>query len=207
MNKQASIHKAVPKIELSEARILEVAEETLRRFGPDKTTVVDVARALGVSHGSVYRHFASKADLRAAVVRRWLDASLSPLAAIAEEEGPALVKLRRWLDRLVAIKRERAVADPELFAAYYTLAQEAAEVVREHMAELRRQVGGILAEGALRGEVVITTDPEQTAQAILDATVKFQNPAHAASWTDPNVDNAYENVWQLIEGGLRVRVN
>ena len=207
MNKQASIHKAVPKIELSEARILEVAEETLRRFGPDKTTVVDVARALGVSHGSVYRHFASKADLRAAVVRRWLDASLSPLAAIAEEEASALVKLRHWIDRLVAIKRERAIADPELFAAYYTLALEAAEVVREHMAELRRQVGGILAEGALRGEVVITTDPEQTAQAILDATVKFQNPAHAASWTDPNVDNAYENVWQLIEGGLRVRVN
>ena len=33
------------------------AEEVLRRYGPPKATVVDVARALGVSHGSVYRHF------------------------------------------------------------------------------------------------------------------------------------------------------
>ena len=44
----------------------------LRRFGPAKTTVVDVARALDVSHGSVYRHFPSKAALRDAVTERWL---------------------------------------------------------------------------------------------------------------------------------------
>ena len=206
MNKKESLHKAVPKIELSEARILEVAEETLRRFGPDKTTVVDVARALKVSHGSVYRYFASKADLRAAVVRRWLDATLSPLAAIVGEETPTLVKLRRWIDRLVSIKRERALADPELFAAYYILAQESAEVVKEHMGELRQQVSDILAEGALSGEVIIT-DTVRTAQAILDATVKFQNPAHAASWADPGIDDAYETVWQLIESGLKVRVD
>ena len=42
---------------LTPERILDAAEEVLRRFGPTKTTVVDVARALGVSHGSVYRHF------------------------------------------------------------------------------------------------------------------------------------------------------
>ena len=45
-------------------RILEATEEVLRRHGPAKATVVDVARALGVSHGSVYRHFRTKAVLR-----------------------------------------------------------------------------------------------------------------------------------------------
>ena len=38
---------------LTRERILEAAEEVLRRFGLAKTTVVDVARALGVSHGSI----------------------------------------------------------------------------------------------------------------------------------------------------------
>ena len=38
---------------LTADRILEAAEEVLRRHGPAKTNVVDVARALGVSHGSV----------------------------------------------------------------------------------------------------------------------------------------------------------
>ena len=41
---------------LTPERILEAAEGVLRRFGPAKTTVVDVARVLGVSHGSIYRH-------------------------------------------------------------------------------------------------------------------------------------------------------
>jgi Bacterial regulatory proteins, tetR family len=40
---------------LTTDRILEVAVVVLRRFGPDKATVIDVARALGVTHGSVYR--------------------------------------------------------------------------------------------------------------------------------------------------------
>ena len=46
---------------LTPERILEATEDVLRRFGLAKATVVDVARALDVSHGSVYRHFPSKA--------------------------------------------------------------------------------------------------------------------------------------------------
>jgi hypothetical protein len=34
-------------------RILTAAVDFIRRFGPDKATVVDVARALGVSHTAV----------------------------------------------------------------------------------------------------------------------------------------------------------
>ena len=57
---------------LTPERILEATEDVLRRYGPAKATVVDVARALGVSHGSVYRHFRTKSALREAVTARWL---------------------------------------------------------------------------------------------------------------------------------------
>ena len=69
---------------LTPERILEVTEDVLRRFGLAKATVVDVARALDVSHGSVYRHFPSKASLREAVAKRWLDRVSAPLAKIAD---------------------------------------------------------------------------------------------------------------------------
>ena len=62
---------------------IEAAEEVLRRFGP--ANVVDVARALGVSHGSVYRHFPSKAALRDAVTERWLAEISGPLEGVATE--------------------------------------------------------------------------------------------------------------------------
>ena len=87
-------------------RMLETAEDVLRRFGPAKATVVDVARALDVSHGSVYRHFPSKAALRDAVAERWLARISEPLQAVAEDEdGLAPERLRRWLDLLIAAKR------------------------------------------------------------------------------------------------------
>ncbi len=72
---------------LTPERILEVTEDVLRRFGLAKATVVDVARALDVSHGSVYRHFPSKASLRDAVAKRWLERVSTPLEKIAEASG------------------------------------------------------------------------------------------------------------------------
>src|SRR5947199_3164718 len=99
---------------LTPERILDVAEDVLRRFGPAKATVVDVARALGVSHGSVYRHFASKSALREAVTADWLARVHAPLADLPP--GPAPARLRAWLTVLAHEKRRRALADPELFA-------------------------------------------------------------------------------------------
>jgi AcrR family transcriptional regulator len=64
---------------LTPDRILEAAEGVLRRYGPAKANVVDVARALHVSHGSVYRHFPSKTALRDAVTERLAREHLRPV--------------------------------------------------------------------------------------------------------------------------------
>ena len=75
--------------------ILDATEKVLRRHGPEKTNVVDVARALDVSHGTIYRHFSSKEALRNAATHRWLQRVEQPLAAISREDGPAEERLRR----------------------------------------------------------------------------------------------------------------
>src|ERR1700726_2937924 len=93
---------------LTRDRILAAAEDVIRRFGPAKATVVDVARALGVSHAAVYRHVATKAELRALVVGRCAEATLPALRAIAAEPGPAPQRLRQLFDALVAVKRRWA---------------------------------------------------------------------------------------------------
>jgi AcrR family transcriptional regulator len=186
---------------LTPERILETAEEVLRRFGPAKATVVDVARELGVSHGSVYRHFESKAALRDAVAERWLASVSVPLAEVAAEEGPAPERLRRWLELLIASKRGRALADPELFATYVGLAAESREVITAHVEELVGQLTRIVADGVERGEFGVA-DPAAAARAVFDATGRFHNPAHAAEWSDPGIDAAFEGVFALVLAGL-----
>jgi AcrR family transcriptional regulator len=162
---------------------------------------VDVARALGVSHGSVYRHFPSKAALRDAVTERWLASISSPLAAVANENGPAPKRLRRWLDLLISSKRSRALNEPELFATYMALVAESRDVVKAHVDNLVGQLAQIIADGIARGEFTIA-DPVAAARAVFDATARFHNPVHAAEWSDSGIDAAFEGVWTILLGGL-----
>jgi AcrR family transcriptional regulator len=194
----------VTEASLTPERILEAAEGVLRRYGPAKATVVDVARALGVSHGSVYRHFSSKAALRDAVAEHWLARAMPPLRAIAAETGPAPDRLRRWLEALVRSKRRKVADDPELFATYHALALESRAVVRAHVEDLAGQAARIIADGVARGEFA-APDPAAAGRAVLAATAHFHNPAHAAEWAEPGVDADFEAVLSLVLRGLAAR--
>ncbi|MFK4103965.1 TetR family transcriptional regulator [Streptomyces sp. NPDC019531] len=187
---------------LTAERILEATEEVLRRHGPAKATVVDVARALGVSHGSVYRHFATKAALREAVTKRWLDRTTGALAAITEADRDPESRLRDWFAALFEAKRRKAGDDPELFAMYQVLAGESGELVRAHLADLDGQLARIIRDGTATGTLT-ATDPSTTARALFQATSCFHDPAYASQWEEPGVEEQFEAVMDLLLRGLR----
>jgi len=189
---------------LTPERILEVTEDVLRRFGLAKATVVDVARALDVSHGSVYRHFPSKASLREAVAKRWLDRVNAPLQKIAEGAGPAPAKLERWLRTMIAIKHKKLADDPEMFETYLTLAQEACKVVKAHKDGLIDQVAQILSEGVKQGAFQVA-DTKATARALFEATSRFHHPAHAEEWKDPQLAVRIDVLLALLLRGVEAR--
>lgn len=186
---------------LTSEEILSTAEDVLRRYGPAKATVVDVARALGVSHGSVYRHFTSKAELRDAVAERWLRRIAEPLEKVAARGGSASQRLEAWFRLLVQSKHSRALDDPELFATYITLVNDAREVVQAHVFSLVSQLTHIITDGVQQGEFHVD-DTRKTARALFDATTRFHNPIHAQEWTGPGNKAAFENVLQLVMRGL-----
>ncbi|WP_254407311.1 TetR/AcrR family transcriptional regulator [Streptomyces sp. GMY02] len=208
---------------LTAERILEATEEVLRRYGPAKATVVDVARALGVSHGSVYRHFRTKAALREAVTARWLTRTELALARITDaaredrartaavregepEEGPGPgpgpEKLRDWLVKLFDTKRHKAGDDPELFATFSVLIGESSGVVDAHITELTRQLTRIVEEGVRAGEFA-ADDPASTAGAVFAATARFHDPSYAPEWQKPTIDAEFTAVCDLVLRGLR----
>lgn len=189
---------------LTSEQILAAAEDVLRRFGPAKTTVVDVARALGVSHGSVYRHFPSKAALREAVTQRWLDQAQDPLTAIVTAPGPAPARLHDWLSVLFAAKRKKALDDPELFATYMVLVGESSDTIARHVADLVGQIEHIIADGVAQGTFTVE-DTARAARAVFDASNRFHDPAHASEWAQPGIDEAFTALWTLIINGLAPR--
>jgi AcrR family transcriptional regulator len=190
-------------VPLTPERILAAAEDVLRRYGPGKATVVDVAQALGVSHGSVYRHFATKAALRDAVLRDWLQRAVAtPLAAVVASRAALPKRLRNWLTTLRDAKRSKALDDPELFATYGALAADAREVIHDHVETLLAQLEHVLADGMASGDFR-PGDARTCAQILFDATARFHHPAMAYLWGGKDEDAAFKAVLDTLLRGLR----
>ncbi len=149
----------------------------VRRHGPGKTGVVDVARALDMSHSNVYKHFASKSALFDAVAERWLAQVMAPLGRItADTKTPAPRRLKAWVRALAEVKRKKVLDDAEMFAVYSTITLDAHAVVAEHITRLREDVVGILLDGARAGDWPLKS-AESRATLILNATSRFHHPA------------------------------
>lgn len=189
---------------LTTETILDAAEDVLRRYGPAKASVVDVARALDVSHGSVYRHFSSKAALRDAVTERWLGRVSEPLEAVVTRRGKASRRLHDWLVLLATTKQGMATGDPELFETFHELTVQSREVVAAHVDHLADQLGRIVEQGMAAGEFA-PGDARAMGRAVLHATARFHHPAHAGEWGEPGLDDQLEAVYQLILRGLVTR--
>lgn len=102
-----------PRPARSRARLLEAAAALLRDGGPGAVTVEAVIRGADVARATLYRHFASGDDLRAAAFQ-----SLIPPAPIPVEQG----SLRDRLTALVLAWAELIAEAPFTLAAMSWLA-------------------------------------------------------------------------------------
>lgn len=194
-----------PEAPLSE-RILDAAERVLRRHGAEKTNVVDIARALGMSHGNIYRHFPSKQALLNAVAVRWLHPITVPLELIANDRSrPAAERLIEWFDTLRAAKRRKVLDDPELFHVHQQVVRHTPEVVKDHVQAIHGQVEQIIADGIAAGEFADRTDARVAAMAFLQATSPFHHPALLSQSTPPTDAEAHA-ILGLLLAGLRAGV-
>lgn len=158
-------------------RILDATVDLLRRHGPAKTGVVDVARAMGMSHSNVYKHFASKSALFDAVAERWLAQVMAPLTKItADKKTPAPKRLKAWLRQLAEVKRRKVLDDPEMFTVFSSIVMEAHDVAERHMAHMLDEVAEILRDGAKAGDWPLKS-AEASARLVLNATTGFHHPA------------------------------
>lgn len=163
----------------------QIAVEAGRLFaaqGYDRTSVAEVAKAVGTSPASVFYYFEDKASLFRAVFERDLPAAEALIARHVEAPDPVTA----ILDVLDALARDaadpsasgmliellrRAGDDPELLAVVW----RTANVLREGLAAL-------ISRGITEGAIDPDLDATETAawlQAIVDATYLNARPGHS----------------------------
>ncbi len=79
-----------------EEAIIDAVNQLLSEKGYDLMTMDDVADAVGIAKGSLYKHFSSKEKLAAAAMVRLLNATLAELDNLPEQED-AIQKIRHIL--------------------------------------------------------------------------------------------------------------
>lgn len=167
---------APPAEDRVEARLIAIAAEHIRRFGPDKVTVVAVAREAGMSHANVYRFFPSKAGLVEAVVVAWARSVELALGDIANAPDPADDKLERFLTAWAKAQRDGLDRDAAIYGAYGSFWEGRRDSIMAHRARLRAFLAAIVDEGLEPGPFRIR-DEERAVAFVADAMQRFVHPA------------------------------
>jgi AcrR family transcriptional regulator len=78
--------------------ILDAAFETIGRYGYRRTSMDDIAVAVGISRPALYQEFKNKADIYRAGVQRFLDNSMESVTDALAEDAPITHRLRKAFD-------------------------------------------------------------------------------------------------------------
>jgi AcrR family transcriptional regulator len=145
--------------EATRKRVLEAARELFETVGYDETTVRMIARAAGVSVGSVFTTFASKRDVLGHILHDRLEALHGELNRVAPQlRGSTLDRLRS----IFAIHFAYVAQRPGLFLAYVVstfdkaIDQEAEAAIEK--SRLWQILHACLQDGRDKGEVCHKVD-------------------------------------------------
>lgn len=84
--------------EFDEAEVVASARTAFWCGGVEATSVSDLSAATGLSTGSLYKAFGSKAGLASLTLQDYLDRGLETIRDMVEDAPSGLVALRRWLE-------------------------------------------------------------------------------------------------------------
>jgi AcrR family transcriptional regulator len=189
----------------SHDRILSAAIDLLRKYGPERVTVLDVAAGAGMSHPNVYRHFKSKKALQEAVMEVWFRQVLEPLGHIAQSAAPVEQRLEKWMVRASNLRQKSYVDDPELFAMYRLLAQENRPVIQQFQLAVHEQVLKVLKDG-VKSKTYRIRQVSAAAKTILEAMVGFVHPDRVVKFAGEPRAGDVRRMFRLLNAGLKAGV-
>lgn len=190
----------------ADSRLLAIAADHLKRFGPRHVTVVSIADAAGMTHANVYRYFASKSALIDAVAGQWLQRLEATIADIADSPDPADDKLERLIQAWARVHRELLLEDRHLFDVYCAATETSRPLIRKHRPRMKRLIERVLDEGIVTGKFD-PRDREKAIAFISDAVYRFINPLTVRLDADVPQDVLDQRLAAMIRVVLRALAN
>lgn len=158
-------------------QIVAAANEHFSQYGYGKTTVSDLARAIGFSKAYIYKFFDSKQAIGEAICANCLAEIVAAVEqAINVEDLSPTERFRRLVKTVVATGVNLFFNDRKLYDIAAFAASESWPSTQAYDAQIKRFVLQIVREGREIGEFERKTPLDETVEAIHLALRPFVNP-------------------------------
>lgn len=193
------------KAEDTRKLILDTAKSLLRRFGEDKLTVVDIARALHMSHANVYRFFKGKSEILDAITNEWLLRVEMFVEEIAGRPASAAQRIEAVVLELHRKRRQKLIEDAEVYETYRRVVELRPDVVAQRRERIVVVFKKLIEEGIQAGEFA-PANVEEAATVLKDASTLFLHPllipTELSTDTEARARHVVVYILKALEHGL-----
>jgi AcrR family transcriptional regulator len=158
------------------SQIVAAATEHFSRYGYEKTTVSDLAKAIGYSKAYIYKFFESKQAIGEMICANCLQEIVMEVrSAVAQADQPP-EKLRRMFKSITEASVRLFSRDRKLYEIAASAATEQWQAARAYQEQVKELIADILREGRQSGDFERKTPLDETALAVYLVMRSFINP-------------------------------
>jgi len=157
-------------------QIVAAAEEHFRRYGFEKTTVSDLAKAIGFSKAYIYKFFASKQAIGEAICSQTLRALVAAVEEAVGGANTSTEKFRRMFKALTSTGVSLFFNDRKLYDLAASSAAEGWPSARAYAERIEQILTDLIREGRENGEFERKTPLDETVNAIFLVMLPYVNP-------------------------------
>lgn len=168
-------------------QIVVAATEHFSLYGYEKTTVSDLAKAIGFSKAYIYKFFESKQAIGEAICSNCLSQIEAEVRAAVDEAERPPEKLRRMFKALVESSLRLFFQDRKLYEIAASAATERWQAARDYEGRIQQLIQDILQEGRQSGDFERKTPLDEAAMSIHLVMRPYLNPLllqHGLDHTD-----------------------
>lgn len=158
------------------SQIVAAATEHFSRYGYEKTTVSDLAKAIGFSKAYIYKFFESKQAIGEMICANCLGAIESEVRAAVEQAEHPPEKLRRMFKAIVEASLSLFFQDRKLYEIAASAATERWQTTLVYEANIQALLLEVLQQGRLSGDFERKTPMDESIAAILLVMRPYLNP-------------------------------
>ncbi|MDR0165776.1 TetR/AcrR family transcriptional regulator [Enterobacter ludwigii] len=157
-------------------QIVEAAYEHFGHYGYEKTTVAELAKAIGFSKAYIYKFFDSKQAIGEVICANRLDMIMVAVNAAIADAPSASEKLRRLFRALTEAGSELFFHERKLYDIAAVAARDKWPSTERYSERLLKLIESIVVEGRKAGEFERKTPLDEATLAIYMVMCPFINP-------------------------------